>query len=64
MKPTGNRVRSRLVLRREQLRQLDTRQLTRMRGAVTPTYSAEPCTETCAVCTRTTAPTSSVICAD
>ena len=63
MHPTGKRDRRRLVLRREQLRQLNTGQLARMRGAVTvtPTYSAEPCTESCAGCTKTTAPTGDAI---
>jgi hypothetical protein len=64
MRPTWKRDRSRLVLRREQLRQLNTSQLARMLGAVTPTYSVEPCTETCAACTQTTGPTSTQICAD
>ena len=54
MKPTWKRDRSRLVLRREQLRQLNTVQIARMLGGVTPTYSVEPCTESCAACTQTT----------
>ena len=63
MKPTGKLYRRRLVLRREHLRQLNSGQLARMRGAmtVTPTYSAEPCTESCAGCTQTTAPPANVI---
>jgi hypothetical protein len=64
MKPTWKRDRSRLVLRREQLRQLSTGQLSRMRGGVTPTYSAEPCTESCANCTQTTLRPSNRICVD
>jgi hypothetical protein len=62
MRPTGKRDRRRLVLRREQLRQLSTGQLSRVLGGVTPTYSAEPCTESCAGCTQTTAPTSTKVC--
>jgi hypothetical protein len=64
MKSTGKRDRRRLVLKREQVRQLNTGQLARMLGAVTTTYSAGPCTESCAGCTQTTAPTSTQICAD
>jgi hypothetical protein len=62
MRPPWQRDRRRLVLRREQLRQLNTGQIARMLGGVTPTYSAEPCTESCAGCTQTTAPTSTKIC--
>jgi|KBSMisStandDraft_5_1062788.scaffolds.fasta_scaffold681022_1 hypothetical protein len=64
MRPTSKRDRRRLVLRREQLRQLNTGQIARMLGGVTPTYSAQPCTESCAACTLTTGPTSTQICAD
>jgi len=46
----------RLVLRREQVRQLDADQLGRMLGGVgQQTYSAGPCTETCGGCQHTTA---------
>ncbi len=62
MRPTWKRDRRRLILRREQLRQLNTGQLARMLGGVTPTYSAEAYTESCAGCTQTTAPTSNKIC--
>lgn len=54
MKPTRKRDRTRLVLKREQLRQLNTGQLARMLGGLTPTYSAGACTESCAACKVTT----------
>lgn len=62
MRPTGKRGRRRLVLRREQLRQLNTSQLAGMLGGVTPTYSVQPCTESCVGCTQTTAPPSDKAC--
>jgi hypothetical protein len=47
--------RGRLVLRREQLRQLDTAELARLRGGgVAQVYSAGACTETCTACAQTT----------
>jgi hypothetical protein len=56
------RDRRQLILKREQLRQLNTSQLARMLGGVTPTYSVEPCTESCVGCTQTTAPPSTKVC--
>lgn len=62
MKPTGKRDRSRLVLRREQLRQLNTGQIAQVLGGVTPTYSAGACTESCATCTLTSLQPTNRIC--
>ncbi len=64
MRTTRKRGRRRLVLRREQLRQLNTSQLAGMLGGVTvtPTYSVQPCTESCVGCTQTTAPPSDKVC--
>lgn len=55
MKPPWKLNRGRLVLRREQLRQLDTARLARLHGgAVQQVYSAGACTETCTACAQTT----------
>lgn len=56
MKRSWTRNRRRLVLRREQLRQLDTGQLARLLGAgiLGQTDSAGACTESCVGCHQTT----------
>jgi hypothetical protein len=58
MKRPWTRNRRRLVLKREQLRQLDTGQLARLLGGGPPpgqTDSAGACTESCVGCHQTTA---------
>jgi hypothetical protein len=55
MKPPGKHNRGRLVLRGEQLRQLNTVQLARLHGGAGENiFSAGACTETCAACQQTT----------
>lgn len=55
MRSPWKRNRGRLVLRREQLRQLDTAQLGRLHGgARAQVQSAGTCTETCTACHQTT----------
>jgi hypothetical protein len=54
MKPPWKLNRGRLVLRCEQLRQLNTAQLPRLHGAGQQVYSAGACTETCTACALTT----------
>jgi hypothetical protein len=53
MKSHVKRTPRRLVLRREQVRQLDANQLGRLHGGLGG-YSAGPCTESCAGCRVTT----------
>lgn len=61
MRSPWKRNRGRLVLRREQLRQLDTAQLGRLHGgAGDQIFSAGACTETCTACQQTTQTTTDV----
>ena len=60
MKPPWKLNRGRLVLRREQLRRLDTAQLGRLHGGE-QVQSAGTCTETCTACHQTTETTTDAL---